>query len=103
MKFLKSDLFFTCLPASTKLRFLRAETIILFSGALALKKDSGRDKEKREMKEKRKGKRRRSVKKQPWKEEKLEKRGEPSRMRVTAFRDFALQVGGFRAKIQRHN
>lgn len=55
------------------------------------------------MKEKRKGKRRRSVKKQPWKEEKLEKRGEPSRMRVTAFRDFALQVGGFRAKIQRHN
>lgn len=43
----KSDFLFICLPASTKLSLLRAETIIFFPDALALNKNFGRDKEER--------------------------------------------------------
>ena len=42
MRFLKSDFFFTCLPASIKLSLQREETTIFFSVAFTLK-DVGRD------------------------------------------------------------
>lgn len=41
-------IFCLCLPASTKLSLLRAETIILLPDTLALNKDFGRDEKERQ-------------------------------------------------------
>ena len=48
VKFQKSDFLFICLPASTKLSLLRAETIIFFPDTIALNKDFGRDEKERQ-------------------------------------------------------